>query len=57
MRQRVEEAIDYTRSISKTSAPLSKDHIFVLPNKLERTPTHKIKFIFEHERLHLARRI
>lgn len=57
LRQRVEEAIDYTHSISKVTALLSKDHIYVLPNKLERTPTHKIKFIFERERLHLARRI
>ena len=57
LRQRVEEAIDYAHSIARISMPLSKKHIYVLPRKLERTPTHKIKFIFERERIHLARRI
>lgn len=57
LRQRVEEAIDYSQSVSKVTATLSKKHIYILPNKLERTPTHKIKFIFEHQRLHLARQI
>lgn len=57
LRQRVEVAIDYAQSVSKVTAPLSKEHIYILPNKLERTPTHKIKFIFERERLHLSRQI
>ena len=57
LRQRIEDAIDYTVSVSRVTAPLSKNHIYVLPKKLERTPTHKIKFIFERERLHLARKI
>ena len=57
LRQRIEEAIDYTTSISRVTASLSKNHIYVLPKTLERTPTHKIKFIFERQRLHLARKI
>ncbi len=57
LRQRIEAAIDYTTSVSGVTAPLSKNHIYILPKKLERTPTHKIKFIFERERLHLARKI
>ena len=57
LRQRIEDAIDYTASVSGVTAPLSKNHIYILPKTLERTPTHKIKFIFERERLHLARKI
>lgn len=57
LRQRVEEAVDYAQSVSKVTAPLSTKHIYVLPRKLERTPTHKIKFIVERERLHLARQL
>lgn len=55
--RRIEDAIDYTISISNISAPICKQHIYLLPNKLERTPTHKIKFIFEKQRIHLARKI
>jgi long-chain acyl-CoA synthetase len=57
LRQRVEQTIDYAQSVARVTAPLSKEHLYVLPHKLERTPTHKIKFIVERERLHLARRI
>ncbi len=57
LRHRIEEAIDYTQSVAKVTARLSKEHIFILPKKLERTPTHKIKFIFERQRIHLARPI
>jgi long-chain acyl-CoA synthetase len=57
LRQRIQDAIDYAQSVSRVTAPLSEKHIYVLPKTLERTPTHKIKFIFERERLHLARRI
>lgn len=46
-RQCVEEAIDYAQSISSSPAPLSKKNIFVLKRKLKRTPTHKIKFLYE----------
>jgi hypothetical protein len=37
--------------------PHSKEHLYVLPLTMERTPTHKIKFIVERDRLLLARRI
>jgi len=57
LRRRLEEAIDYAQSIANISARLDKQKIFLLPKALERTPTHKIKFIFELERLHLAREI
>lgn len=57
LRERVEDAIDYVHSITNTRDLLSKNHIHVLPRKLERTPTHKIKFIVERKRLHLARKI
>jgi len=46
-RQCVEDAIDYAQSISTSPAPLSKKHIYVLNRKLKRTPTHKIKFLYE----------
>ena len=36
---------------------LNKTDIYILPRKLERTPTHKIKFIFELQRLDDAKRI
>lgn len=52
--ERIEEAIDYCQSVCAISAPLSKKHIYLLPKKLARTPTHKIKFLFERKNLHLA---
>ncbi len=48
-----EEAIDYAESIAEVTARLSKKRIYLLPKPLERTPTHKIKFLFELERLDL----
>ena len=54
MRKRIEEAIDYAHSIVDITPQLSKKTIYILPKALERTPTHKIKFLFELERLHLA---
>jgi long-chain acyl-CoA synthetase len=57
LRHQVEKAIDYTQSVANTTARLSTEHIYLLPQKLARTPTHKIKFIVERERLHLARKI
>jgi len=53
-RERVEEAIDYAQSISTSPAPFSKKKIYVLKRKLMRTPTHKIKFLFELKLLHEA---
>ncbi len=57
LRSRLEQAIEYAQSIAHITPRLSKDTIYLLPKKLERTPTHKIKFIFELERLHLAQQI
>ncbi len=48
------EAIEYAESVARISAPLRKDVVYILPRALERTPTHKIKFIFERERIHAA---
>lgn len=57
LRKRIEEAIDYAQSIVNITPELSKKTIYLLPKSLERTPTHKIKFLFELERLHLAQEI
>ncbi|AOE49300.1 AMP-binding protein [Kangiella sediminilitoris] len=57
LRKRIEEAIDYAQSIVDITPELSKKTIYILPKALERTPTHKIKFLFELERLHLAEEI
>ena len=57
LRQRFEAAIDYAQSIAHITPRLSKDKIYILPRSLERTPTHKIKFIFELQRLDQARAI
>jgi long-subunit acyl-CoA synthetase (AMP-forming) len=51
----ITEAIDYAESVARVSAPLRRDHIYILDRALERTPTHKIKFIFERTRIHDAR--
>lgn len=53
----LEQSIDYAQSIANITPILSKDKIYLLPKALERTPTHKIKFIFELQRLHLAQAI
>ncbi|MGD8559261.1 MAG: AMP-binding protein [Gammaproteobacteria bacterium] len=57
LRSRLETAIDFAQSIANITPALSKKTIYILPKALERTPTHKIKFIFELQRLHLARAI
>ena len=49
-----EEAIDYAQSLARMTPTLSKQKIYLLARKLERTPTHKIKLIRELERLDLA---
>src|SRR5262249_20767317 len=48
------EAIEYAESVARIGAPLRKDVVYILPRALERTPTHKIKFIFERERIQEA---
>ncbi|MDH5524651.1 MAG: AMP-binding protein [Desulfobulbaceae bacterium] len=57
LKARLLEAIRYAESIANISPELNKKNIYILPRKLERTPTHKIKFIFELQRLSEARTI
>lgn len=54
---RMIDAIRYAESIAGITPELNKETIYLLPRKLERTPTHKIKFIFELERIDQARSI
>lgn len=49
------EAIRYAASLLAIPAELDTSRIWILPRKLERTPTHKIKYILERSRLHDAR--
>jgi long-chain acyl-CoA synthetase len=57
LKRRCVEAIEYAESIARITPELKKSEIYILPHKLERTPTHKIKFLFELKRTHLAERI
>lgn len=54
LKRRMVEAIRYAESIAKITAEMDKETVWILPRKLERTPTHKIKFLFERQRLHEA---
>lgn len=47
LRMFLEEAIDYAQILLGEKPLLSKDKIYILQKKLERTPTHKIKFVSE----------
>ena len=49
------EAIRYAASLLAIPAELDTSRIWILPRKLERTPTHKIKYTLERSRLHEAR--
>lgn len=57
LKRRCIEAISFAESVAKITPQLNKTDIYLLPSKLERTPTHKIKFIFELARLDRAERI
>jgi long-subunit acyl-CoA synthetase (AMP-forming) len=57
LKKRLVEAIRYAASLLFTPAELNTEQIWILSRKLERTPTHKIKYVFERSRLHEARRI
>ncbi len=57
LKSRCVEAIRYAESVAPMSAELAKDRIYLLPRKLERTPTHKIKFVFELAHLDQAREL
>jgi long-chain acyl-CoA synthetase len=54
LRARLVEAVAYAESLADIPVRLSTDRIYILESKLERTPTHKIKFIRELERLDLG---
>ncbi|HTA16785.1 MAG TPA: hypothetical protein VK786_03480, partial [bacterium] len=51
LKRRIVESIKYAESIAKTGPEWNKEAVYLLPRKLERTPTHKIKFVFEMQRL------
>ena len=57
LKKRMVEAIRYAASLLSIPAELDTEHIWILPRKLERTPTHKIKYLAERTRLHEARRL
>ena len=49
------EAIRYAAWLLAIPAEFDTSRIWILPRKLERTPTHKIKYMLERSRLHEAR--
>jgi long-subunit acyl-CoA synthetase (AMP-forming) len=53
LKARLLEAVSYAQSLADMSARLATEKIYLLPRKLERTPTHKIKFLRELQRLDL----
>ncbi len=54
LRTRLEWAVDYAQSLAGITPRLSKERIYILQRKLERTPTHKIKLARELQRLDLG---
>lgn len=54
LRTRLMEAVAYAQSLADITPRLSTEKIYILERKLERTPTHKIKFVRELERLDLG---
>lgn len=57
LKRRIVDAIHFAESTAGITPELNKNDIYLLSRKLERTPTHKIKFIFELTRLDDAERI
>jgi len=57
LKTRLVEAIRYAASLLGMPVEMDTEHVWILPRKLERTPTHKIKYVFERTRLHEAREI
>jgi long-chain acyl-CoA synthetase len=57
LKKRCVDAIEFAESIVKMTPALNHSDIYILPRKLERTPTHKIKFLFELQRIDDAERI
>lgn len=54
LRTRLLEAVAYAESLAHITPRISTEKIYLLERKLERTPTHKIKFVRELERLDLG---
>lgn len=54
LRTRLLQAVAYAESLTDSPARLSTNRIYVLKRKLARTPTHKIKFVHELEKLDLG---
>ncbi len=54
MRTLLMEPVAYAQSPADITPRLSTEKIYILERKLERTPTHKIKFVTELERLDLG---
>ena len=48
------EAVAYAQSLADITPRLSTQKIYILERKLERTPTHMIKFVRELKRLDLG---
>jgi len=57
LKRRCVDAIKYAESIAKITPKINKERIYLLPKKLERTPTHKIKFVSELKRMNDAKLI
>ena len=57
LKTRMTEAIRYASSLLSSNAELDTENIWILPRKLERTPTHKIKYVYERTRIGEARKI
>lgn len=55
LRTRLLEAVAYAQWLAGPTPRLGTEKIYLLARKLERTPTHKIKFVRELERLELGR--
>jgi long-chain acyl-CoA synthetase len=51
LRTRLVEAVRYAETLARVPASLSTERLYLLPGPLARTPTHKIKFVRELERL------
>lgn len=57
LRPMLDEAVAYAQSMAEITPRLATEKIYLLANKLARTPTHKIKMGFELARLDLTRYI
>ena len=53
LRTLLEGAVEYARSLANSGMRISSERIYLLDRKLGRTPTHKIKYLFELRRLNL----